>query len=132
MRRKRISSRPAAVSNRQGAVLAYDRNRERPILPADDQHGLTRALHHHLMLGVVGLNNAIARRRIGDRVAGGHDVGAISAQHSQNAFPVVGLGRAHEGIDGLLRGFEGLLGVCHRPHRERKDRRDQRGQSCQG
>src|SRR2546430_12747705 len=63
------------------SVLAHERDWERPIFPADDQHGLIRTLHYHLMLGVVRLDNAIARRRIGDRVAGGHDVGR-SEEHT--------------------------------------------------
>src|SRR5262249_11017573 len=61
------------------AILAHERDRERPILLADNQHGFVRTLHHHLMLGVVGFDNAISRRRIGNRVARGYDVGAISA-----------------------------------------------------
>src|SRR5262249_30371363 len=34
-----------------GAILADERDRKRPILPADDQRGLVRTLHHQLMLG---------------------------------------------------------------------------------
>ena len=65
------------------AVLAHERDRERPILAADDQHGFVVTLHHDLMLGIVGLDHAVARRRIGDWIAGGDDVGAVAAQHRQ-------------------------------------------------
>ena len=43
----------------------------------------------------------------------------------QNAFAIVGLGRAHQGVDGLFRSLEGLLGVGHRRQRERERRRGQ-------
>ena len=62
-----------------GAVLAHERDWERPVLVAEDEDGLVRAFHHHLMLGIVGLDDPIAVRPIGNVVAGGHDVGGIRA-----------------------------------------------------
>src|SRR5262249_14640725 len=113
-----------------GAVLAHEWDREWPIFAAKDQHGLVRTLHHHLMLVVVSLDNAIARRRIGDPIAGGDDVGAIATQDTQDSLPVAGLGRAHKGTDGLVSSLERLLPVCGR-YRHREHYRCQRSESRQ-
>ena len=65
-----------------GAVLADERDREGPDFVADDQDGLVRAVHDHLTLGVVGIENALARGRIGDRAATGHALGAAWTKHA--------------------------------------------------
>jgi hypothetical protein len=54
------------------------------------------------VLGFVSLDDTITCRRITDGVAGGYDIGAISAQHSQNTFLIAGSGSVHERIGGLF------------------------------
>ena len=83
------------------------------------------------MLRVIGRNEPLARRRVGHIIAGRHDVGALSAQHSQNAFSVAGPGCAHKSTCGLLGGLKRLLGAGDGCHCENEHHHDQRGQSCQ-
>src|SRR5262249_43431326 len=70
-----------------GAILAHERDREWPIFPAEHQRGLVRTLHHHLMLVIVSLDNATARRRIGDRIAGGDHVAPTPTHHPPHPLP---------------------------------------------
>src|SRR5262249_41371504 len=63
------------------AVLAHQRDRERPVLVADDELGLVSALRHHPVLGIVGVEHALARVGVSDVVAGGEEFGAARPEH---------------------------------------------------
>src|SRR5262245_26155597 len=61
-------------------VLTHERNGKREVILPDDQDCLVVALHGDPVFGVIGGKKLLPRRRVGDRIAGRHDVAAVAAE----------------------------------------------------
>src|SRR3954468_18328285 len=94
------------------AVLAHQRDRERPLLVADDQHSLVPALSHDLMPAVVGFEHALAGGGIGDGIARRHDLATAWAEQAHHRCAIGGFGSIDECGNRVVGALEALLRRC--------------------
>ena len=76
-----------------------------------DHDGFVVAFHLYPMLRIVGGNEFLARRGIGNCVTRRYDVLPIWAQHSHQRAPIPRLRRTDKGTGSLIGCLESLLGV---------------------
>jgi hypothetical protein len=92
-------------------MLSHHRNREGPVIVADDERRLVVAVLGNGVLGVISRHEFVARHLIGNRVAGADDLLSLRTQHCQELFLVLRLGGVDQRSDCVVSGLEALFRV---------------------